>query len=63
MNYVLSSHFKGSAMSDSKDTKLTGAAADLLEALEEILARMVISGPYSSIEKARSAIAKAKGKS
>jgi hypothetical protein len=40
---------------------LTGAAPDLLEALEELLTSMRISGPYSSIEKARKAIARAKG--
>jgi hypothetical protein len=51
------------AKTDNKDTKLTSAAPDLLEALEELLTRMRISGPQSSIEKARKAIAKAKGKS
>jgi hypothetical protein len=50
-------------MTDNKDTKLTGTASDLLEALEELLTRMRISGPHSSIEKARKAIARAKGKS
>jgi hypothetical protein len=48
-------------MIDNKD-KLAAAAPDLLEALEELLTRMRISGPHSSIEKAHKAIAKAKGK-
>jgi hypothetical protein len=49
------------AMNKNKETNLQAAAPELLEALEELLIRMRISGPYASLEKARKAIAKAKG--
>ena len=49
------------AMNKNKETNLQAAAPEFLEALEELLIRMRISGPYASLEKARKAIAKAKG--